>query len=93
MADTPKPEKVRVRNPGHHALYNPVTGLHETPGINDRFDRNHPLVKTHPWAFATDDELAVQAAADRARTSVQIGGVEAATAAPGERRATRRTSR
>jgi hypothetical protein len=28
----PVAEKLRVREPGKHALLNPVTGLHESPG-------------------------------------------------------------
>jgi hypothetical protein len=85
-------DHLRVRAPGKHALLNPETGLHESPGIDDRFAPNHPLVKAHRWAFGTDAEIAAEVAEAQAVTSVRIADVEQATAAPGEKRATRRRS-
>jgi hypothetical protein len=90
-------DHLRVRDPGKHALLNPVTHLHESPGVDDRFAPNHPLVKAHRWAFATDSELADQAEADRKVTAVRVVDaqpVETTEAAPGEvTRRTRRTDR
>lgn len=80
--------RVRVRHPGQHALYDPAAGMHITPKIDEYFEPDHPLVKAHGWAFGTDAELAAEVEADRQVDSVPI---EAATAAPGEKRATRRS--
>ena len=85
-------QKVRVRKPGQHALLNPATGVHETPGSDDYFADDHPLVVAHRWAFATDAELAEAQVAARTITSVAIEDVvEQATRAPGEKRGTRRS--
>lgn len=84
-------DRVRVRKPGQSALLNPDTGLHESPGVNDYFAADHPLVLAHPWAFGTDAEIAAQAEEDRYRVSYPVADVESATAAPGEKRATRRS--
>jgi hypothetical protein len=90
-------EKLRVREPGKHALLNPVTGLHESPGLDDRFDVDHPLVKAFRWAFATEAEIAAQAEVDRTITAVSIvdaSPVETTEATPGQvTRRTRRTDR
>lgn len=88
MASKPK---VRVRQPGQHALYEPESGVHMTPRIDEYFEQDHPLVKAHPWAFGTDAELAERVHADQQVTSVPVPQVEQATAAPGEKRATRRS--
>ena len=69
-------EKFRVREPGKYALLNPETGLHECPGLDDRYAPHHPLVKAHPWAFATDVELAAKVAEDRSVTAVRIADAE-----------------
>jgi hypothetical protein len=87
-----KKPRVRVRQPGQHALYDADAGVHVIPRIDEYFDVDHPLVKAHPWAFGTDAELAEQVDQDRRATSVAIPDVEAATAAPGEKRTTRRQS-
>ena len=84
---------LRVREPGKHALLNPETGLHETPRADAQYAPDHPLVKAHAWAFATDDEIAADKEAERNVTSVPIEPVEQATSAPGEKRATRRPHR
>jgi hypothetical protein len=90
-------EKLRIREPGKHALLNPITGLHESPGLNDRFDADHPLVKAHGWAFATEAEIAAQAEVDRTITAVRVVDaepVETTEATPGQvTRRTRRTDR
>jgi hypothetical protein len=90
-------EKLRIREPGKHALLNPETLNHESPGINDRFDVDHPLVQAHRWAFGTDAELAAKAEDDRKVTAVRISDlapVETTEAAPGQvTRRTRRTDR
>jgi hypothetical protein len=84
-------EYLRVREPGKHALLNPETGLHETPKGDTQFAADHPLVKAHPWAFGTEEEIAAEREAARNVTSVPIEPpVEQATRAPGERRTTRR---
>jgi hypothetical protein len=75
--------QVRIRKAGECALLNPATGIHECPGVNDYYDADHPLVLAHPWAFATDAQVAAEVTAARQRTSVPV---EQATAAPGERR-------
>jgi len=84
------PEYLRIREPGKHALLNPETGLHQTPKGEEQFTADHPLVKAHPWAFGTEAEIAADKAAREAVTSVPI---EQATAAPGEKRQTRRPAR
>jgi hypothetical protein len=90
-------DKLRVREPGKYALLNPVTGLHESPGLDDRFGPDHPLVKAHRWAFASDMELAAKAEEDRTVTAVRISDlapVETTEATPGQvTRRTRRTDR
>lgn len=86
-------EYLRVRQPGASALLNPVTGLHEAPRPEDRFERDHPLVKAYPWAFGTEDEIAAERDAERSRDSVLIEPVEQATNAPGEKRASVRKPR
>lgn len=51
------------------------------------YDTTHPLVRAYPWAFADPE----RAAAERERTQrITAVDVEQATAAPGERRGTRR---
>lgn len=84
------PEYLRIREPGKHALLNPESGLHETPKGDVQFTADHPLVKAHPWAFGTEEEIAAAKDEAMAVTSVPIEPVEQATAAPGEKRATRR---
>jgi hypothetical protein len=90
-------DHLRVREPGKHALLNPETGLHESPGMDDRFAPNHPLVKAHRWAFASDAELADKAESDRKVTAVRVADaepVETTEATPGQvTRRTRRTDR
>lgn len=86
-------EYLRVREPGKHALLNPDTGLHETPKPEAEFTADHPLVRAHPWAFGTDDDIRAEQEAAQAVTSVPIEPVEQATQAPGEKRATRRTAK
>lgn len=68
-------EKVRIRQPGQHALLDPVSGGHVTPGLHERFDADSPLVKAHPWAFGTDAELAAEAEADRQREWVSLAQI------------------
>lgn len=65
---------VRVREPGKHALLHPESGLHITPRAEELFDVKDPLVKAHPWAFATDQELsdAAQLAIDQQATSEPV---------------------
>jgi hypothetical protein len=90
-------EKLRIREPGKHALLNPETLNHESPGIDDRFDADHPLVKAHGWAFATEAEIAAKVDDDRHVTAVSVvdaSPVETTEAAPGQvTRRTRRTDR
>lgn len=87
MATKPK---VRVRQPGQHSLYEPESGVHMSPKIDEYFEQDHALVKAHPWAFGTDAELSEAVQVEQQRTSVPVPQVEAATANPGEKRATRR---
>lgn len=56
-----------------------VEGIMQVLNPSTPYDANDPLVKAYPWAFVSDDELA----ADH-------GTVEQATAAPGEKRTTKR---
>jgi len=72
---------LRVREPGKHALLNPETGVHVTPKPEEEFTEDHPLVRAHPWAFGTDEEIRASS------NSLPIEPVEQATRAPGERRA------
>lgn len=81
---------LRVKNPGAVAILNPVTGLHEVPDPSQQYEADHPLVQAARWAFATEDEIAAERDAVASRTSVPLGEVEQATAAPGERRNVRR---
>lgn len=82
---------VRVREPGKHALLNPESGLHMTPKADEEFPADHPLVKAHPWAFGSDEDIRAERDAASRVTSVPIDApVERATRAPGERRQTRR---
>ncbi len=76
--------KVRVR--GIYALTDPETGVTVVPRAEDYYDTSDSIVKQHGWAFATDDELQEAQAAGPVESVI----VEAATAAPGEKRATRR---
>lgn len=76
----------RVRVTGVYALYDQTTGAHITPRPSEYFDSDDPLVQQHSWAFATDDELAAKSE-EAPPDSVVI---EAATKAPGEKRATKR---
>lgn len=69
---------VRAREP--LAVRDPeVEGLLQNLDPAKPYADNHPLVKAYPWAFVSDEELAAE-----------HGPVEAATRAPGEKRATRR---
>ena len=77
---------LRIRQPGKHALWNPETGLHETPSPAEQYTDDHPLVKAHRWAFGSDEEIAEEQAAAKLVTSVRIADVEQATANPGEKR-------
>ena len=81
---------MRVREPGKHAIYNPVSGLHEVPNPATRYPGDHPLVKAAPWAFGTEEELALEVEVAARVTSVPQPQVEQATANPGEKRTVRR---
>lgn len=63
------------------------TGDLEVPNPAITYDDQHPMVRAYPWAFASVDEVADAREAERETTSVPI---EQATAAPGEKRSTRR---
>lgn len=76
--------KVRIRAP--YVLVDVETQTSYAPKLSDYFDDTDPLVKAHRWAFATDEELA----ADAANPPLTEIVVETATAAPGEKRSTRR---
>lgn len=76
-----------VRFKGGVILRHPDTGQPFVPST-DPIEENDPLVKAHRWAFASDEEVAAEIEAARSVDSVQI---ERATAAPGEKRTTRRT--
>lgn len=75
--------KVRLREPV--AIYDAELGAHVVPKPTDYYDEKDPLVKAHPWAFASDEELSAQPMG--IMESVQI---EQATAEPGEKRSTRK---
>lgn len=77
-----------VRFKGGVILRHPDTGLASVPPADAPIDASDPLVKAYPWAFASDDEIADEQASARQVTSVRV---EAATAAPGEKRSTKRS--
>lgn len=76
--------KVRIREA--LSLYDFESGTFRAPALDEYFDDADPFVQSHPWAFASDDELAAHAGAPLVTEVI----VEQATAAPGEKRATRR---
>jgi hypothetical protein len=85
---------VRVREPGKHAIMNPATGMHMVPDPAVLYSSDDPLVQAAPWAFATDEELAREAAERAAgNSSVPVPQVEQATRAPGEKRSVGRPRR
>lgn len=63
------------------------TGDLDVPNPAITYAPDHPMVRAYPWAFASVDEVADAREAERETTSVPI---EQATAAPGEKRSTRR---
>lgn len=67
------------------ALYHPELGAHVVPVPSQFYADDDPLVVEYPWAFGTEEEL-LAAETPKTRESVPI---ESATAAPGEKRATR----
>ena len=82
-----EPKYLRIREPGKHALLNPDTGLHETPRPGDQYTADHPLVRAHPWAFGSEEDIAAEQEAAR---NVREVPVPPAPAAEGEKRAGRR---
>lgn len=83
---------LRVREPGKHAILNPESGLHEVPDRGTQYTADHPLVRAAPWAFASEEQIAEEAEAAANVREVPQPPVEQATAAPGEKRATRRVT-
>ncbi|ROP36282.1 hypothetical protein [Saccharothrix texasensis] len=85
--DPPAPNFVRVRR-DPSAVVHPEHGNFVVPRPGDRYAADDPLVTAFPWLFedqnAPEPETNVQ--------SVSLAPVEQATAAPGERRATRKQS-
>jgi len=86
MSDPKSGEQfVRVRTIPS-AVVHPEHGGFVTPKPGDRYASDDPLVIEYPWLFVDQD-----VPDDETTESVQVGGsVEQATAAPGEKRTTRR---
>lgn len=78
---------VRARQ-GVPALLHPDTGALVVPSPNQPIDSSDVLVKTFPWAFISDEDLAAEQA-NQARY-VTEAPLEQATANPGEKRNARR---
>jgi hypothetical protein len=55
-----------------NAVAHPVTEQFITPDPAVLYDEDDPLVKAHPWLFATDVEIADAQAAKRTITEVPI---------------------
>lgn len=72
--------KVRIREA--LSLFDFESGTYRAPALDEYLDSDDPFVKAHQWAFATDDELAVAAAAAPVTEVI----VEAASAEPGTKR-------
>lgn len=83
------PKYVRARA-GIPALLHPESGVLVSPSPDVPVLESDPLVKKFRWAFQSDDEIAeeIEAAKDEPRAVV-----ESVTAAPGEKRSTRRAKK
>lgn len=81
------PKLVRARQ-GVPALLHPETGALVVPNPNTPIDGNDVLVRKFPWAFASDDEIAEEMAANA--RYVTEAPLEDTSARPGEKRTTRR---
>jgi hypothetical protein len=66
------------------------TGDMDVPNPAIAYAEDHPMVRAYPWAFAPPEEVAARRAA---AADVIAAPIEQATAAPGERRGTRRPRR
>jgi len=80
---------VRARK-GVGILLHPETGGFVVPNPDTPVESTDPLVKRFPWAFVSDEDLAAELA--QAAESARPAPVEEATAAPGEKRTTRRNA-
>lgn len=69
---------MRVRDDVLVSAVDPDTGLHVTLSPGVAYDSKSAIVKAYAWAFQSDRDR-------------DAGGVEEATANPGERRDTRRS--
>lgn len=81
---------MRVRERYRHepcALLDPASGAHIVPNPTSQYAEDDPMVLNAPWYFIREG-VSEEPASD----SVRISDVEQATRAPGEKRATRRTS-
>lgn len=78
---------VRARR-GVGILLHPDTGGLVTPSPDVPVLATDPLVKKFPWAFVSDEDLA----AENEQAAIAARPVEDATARPGEKRATKRSS-
>lgn len=79
-AETRKPRKFRVANPGQAAVFFQETGQYEVPNPSLTYNEDHYMVQEAPWLFS---EEGLNADPER-RESVPI---ETATRRPGEKRA------
>lgn len=64
-----------------------LTGDYEVPSPAQTYPEDHPLVRAYPWAFASPEAVADRREQDQRAV---FASVEQATAAPGEKRTTRR---
>lgn len=67
------------------ALLDPKSGAHIVPDPSAQYADNDPLVLNAPWYFIAEGETEVTSV-----ESVDIAEIEQATAAPGEKRTTRK---
>lgn len=77
----------KFARPQPAALRHPETDTYVIPQPGVAYDDKDPLVKAHPWAFVSADELDALERPDQFPESVPI---ESATRAPGEKRTTKR---
>lgn len=81
------PMRVRERYKAEPcALLDPASGAHIVPDPTKQYGDDEPIVLNAPWYFIREGEEEAPPA-----ESVRIADVEQATAAPGEKRTTRRS--
>lgn len=85
---------VRVKPTVACVVFDEKTGGFVTLAPNTPFDASDPVAKAHKWAFESDDEASARGEAAGRVISVNMDTwVETATAAPGEKRNIRPTTK